>query len=38
MGVESIARASFYFYNTEAEVNRLIKVMAATQRFFIAKG
>jgi len=34
MGVESTARASFYFYNTKAEVDRLIEVMAQTQRFF----
>jgi len=34
MGVESTARASFYFYNTKAEVDRLIEVMAKIQRFF----
>ena len=34
LGVESTARASFYFYNTKAEVDRLIEVMAETQRFF----
>lgn len=34
LGVESTARASFYFYNTKAEVDRLIEVMAKTQRFF----
>jgi len=34
LGVESTARASFYFYNTKPEVDRLIEVMAETQRFF----
>ena len=34
LGVESTARASFYFYNTKAEVDRLIEVTAETQRFF----
>jgi len=34
LGVESTARASFYFYNTKVEVDRLIEVMAETQRFF----
>ena len=34
LGVESTARASFYFYNTEAEVDRLIQVTREIQRFF----
>jgi cysteine desulfurase/selenocysteine lyase len=34
LGVESTARASFYLYNTKSEVDRLIEVMAETQRFF----
>jgi len=34
MGVESTARASFYFYNTKAEVDRLIEVTGEIQRFF----
>ena len=34
LGVDSTARASFYFYNTKAEVDRLIEVTAKTQRFF----
>ena len=34
LGVESTTRASFYFYNTEAEVDRLIKVLIETQKFF----
>ena len=34
LGVESTARASFYFYNTRGEVDRLIEAMRETQRFF----
>jgi cysteine desulfurase/selenocysteine lyase len=34
LGVESTARASFYFYNTEAEIDRLIEVLREIQRFF----
>jgi cysteine desulfurase/selenocysteine lyase len=34
LGVESTARASFYFYNTPAEVDRLIQVVREIQRFF----
>jgi hypothetical protein len=34
LGVESTARASFYFYNTEAEVEHLIEVVREIQRFF----
>lgn len=34
LGVESTARASFYFYNTNAEVDRLIEVLREIQRFF----
>jgi cysteine desulfurase/selenocysteine lyase len=34
LGVESTARASFYFYNTEAEVDRLVEVLREIQRFF----
>jgi selenocysteine lyase/cysteine desulfurase len=32
--VESTARASFYFYNTRAEVDRLIDVIREIQKFF----
>ncbi|HEV2248557.1 MAG TPA: cysteine desulfurase [Terriglobia bacterium] len=32
--VDSTARASFYFYNTKEEVDRLIEVMREIQRFF----
>jgi len=34
LGVESTARASFYFYNTTAEVDRLVEVTREIQRFF----
>jgi cysteine desulfurase/selenocysteine lyase len=34
LGVESTARASFYFYNTRAEVDRLIDVIREIQKFF----
>jgi cysteine desulfurase / selenocysteine lyase len=34
LGIESTARASFYFYNTPAEVDRFIEVICEIQRFF----
>jgi cysteine desulfurase/selenocysteine lyase len=34
LGVESTARASFYFYNTKAEVDRLVEVVKEIQKFF----
>jgi len=34
LGVESTARASFYFYNTKAEVDRFVEVVREIQRFF----
>ena len=34
LGVESTARASFYFYNTTAEVDRFLEVVQEIQRFF----
>jgi len=34
LGVDSTARASFYFYNTNAEVDRFIEVMQEVQKFF----
>jgi cysteine desulfurase/selenocysteine lyase len=34
LGVESTARASFYFYNTQAEVDRLVEVAQEIQKFF----
>ena len=34
LGVESTARASFYFYNTRAEVDRCVEVVKEIQKFF----
>jgi cysteine desulfurase / selenocysteine lyase len=34
LGVPSTARASFYFYNTKAEVDRFIEVIRECQKFF----
>ena len=34
LGVESTARASFYFYNTTAEIDRFIEVIRDIQKFF----
>ncbi|MFZ0826256.1 MAG: cysteine desulfurase [Verrucomicrobiia bacterium] len=34
LGVESTARASFYFYNTPAEVDRFVEVVQEIQKFF----
>lgn len=34
LGIESTTRASFYFYNTRAEVDRLVEILAEIQRFF----
>jgi cysteine desulfurase/selenocysteine lyase len=34
LGVESTARASFYFYNTRQEVDRLVEVIRDIQNFF----
>src|ERR1043165_4713396 len=34
LGVESTARASFYFYNTTADVDRFIEVIRDIQKFF----
>ncbi|HWQ90893.1 MAG TPA: cysteine desulfurase [Clostridia bacterium] len=36
LGVESTARASFYFYNTTQEIDRLVDVLREIQRFFNA--
>lgn len=36
LGVESTARASFYFYNTTAEIDRFVEVLREIQRFFAA--
>jgi cysteine desulfurase/selenocysteine lyase len=37
LGVPATARASFYFYNTQAEVDRLIDVVREIQAFFAQK-
>jgi cysteine desulfurase/selenocysteine lyase len=34
LGVESTTRASFYFYNTHAEVDRFVEVLRKIQQFF----
>jgi cysteine desulfurase/selenocysteine lyase len=34
LGVESTARASFYFYNTKGEIDRFLEVLREIQRFF----
>ena len=34
LGVESTARASFYFYNTTAEIDRLVEVLREIKKFF----
>jgi cysteine desulfurase/selenocysteine lyase len=34
LGVESTARASFYFYNTKAEVDKFVEVVKEIQKFF----
>jgi cysteine desulfurase/selenocysteine lyase len=34
LGVPGTTRASFYFYNTDAEVVRALEILAAAQRFF----
>ena len=36
LGIESTARASFYFYNTKAEVDRFVDVVREIQKFFAA--
>jgi cysteine desulfurase / selenocysteine lyase len=34
LGVESTARASFYFYNTTTEIDRFIEIVKEIQKFF----
>lgn len=34
LGVESTARASFYFYNTTQEIDRFVQVLGEIQKFF----
>jgi cysteine desulfurase / selenocysteine lyase len=35
LGIESTTRASFYFYNTRAEVDRFVQVLREIQKFFV---
>ncbi len=34
LGLASSARASFYFYNTEAEIDRMVEILSEIERFF----
>lgn len=34
LGVDSTARASFYFYNTRSEVDRMVEIIKDIQKFF----
>ena len=34
LGLPSTSRASFYFYNTEAEIDRLVASLQRIQKFF----
>ena len=34
LGLQATARASFYFYNTESEIDRLVKVLEAAIKYF----
>ncbi len=34
LGLSSSARASFYFYNTEAEIDRMVEILTEIERFF----
>jgi cysteine desulfurase/selenocysteine lyase len=34
LGVESTARASFYFYNTTQEIDHFVEVLGEIQKFF----
>jgi len=34
LGIQSTARASFYFYNTREEVDRMVDVLAKIHEFF----
>jgi cysteine desulfurase/selenocysteine lyase len=38
LGVESTARASFYFYNTTQEIDSFVDVLREVQKFFAASG
>src|SRR5207248_10738895 len=34
LGIESTARASFYFYNTTKEIDRFVEVLREVRKFF----
>ena len=34
LGIEATARASFYFYNTKVEVDRLVDVLGEIRKLF----
>jgi cysteine desulfurase/selenocysteine lyase len=34
LGLQASARASFYFYNTEEEINRLVDVLSSAIQYF----
>jgi cysteine desulfurase/selenocysteine lyase len=34
LGLQATARASFYFYNTESEIDRLVDVLQEATRYF----
>jgi len=34
LGLQATARASFYFYNTESEIDRLVTVLRDAIRYF----
>jgi len=34
LGLQATARASFYFYNRESEIDRLIEVLRQSIRYF----
>jgi cysteine desulfurase/selenocysteine lyase len=35
LGLSSTSRASFYLYNTEAEIERLVATLQKIQKFFV---
>jgi len=34
LGLQASARASFYFYNTESEIDRLVSVLREATKYF----
>lgn len=37
LGLESTSRASFYFYNTREEINRLVETLSEIQKYFAVR-